>query len=372
LITTLQRKDKVKAREEQKMNPTARTTSNSIDAATNQTLTDRRTMKTPMKAIVRDQYGSAKSLKLRELEVPQINDDQVLVEVRAAGLDRGAWHLMTGRPYLIRVAGYGFLKPKNPVLGMDLAGVVQAVGKNVTGLRAGDRVFGIGNGAFAQYASARADKLALMPTNASFEQAAVIPVSALTALQALRDQGHVQAGQRVLIVGASGGVGSFAVQIAKAFGATVTGVCSTAKQNLVQSLGADEVIDYTRSDFTKSKQRYDLIIDIGGNRPLSQLRRVLTETGTLVIVGAEGGNQFFGAMGRVLQAMMLKSLTRQRLVTFICNENNKDLETLAKMIEQGTVKPVIDRICPLIALPEAMRDLEAGRVRGKVAVAVSA
>jgi NADPH:quinone reductase-like Zn-dependent oxidoreductase len=350
------------------MNPTTQITSNSIDAATNQALTERRTMK----AIVRDQYGSAESLQLRELEIPQINDDQVLVEVRAAGLDRGAWHLMTGRPYLIRVAGYGFLKPKNPVLGMDLAGVVQTVGKNVTGLRAGDRVFGIGNGAFAQYASARADKLALMPANTSFEQASVVPVSALTALQALRDQGHVQAGQRVLIVGASGGVGSFAVQIAKAFDATVTGVCSTAKLNLVQSLGADEVIDYTRSDFTKSKQHYDLIIDIGGNRPLSQLRRVLTETGTLVIVGAEGGNQFFGAMGRVLQAMMLKSFTRQRLVTFICNENNKDLETLAKMIQQGTVTPVIDRICPLTALPDAMRDLEAGRVRGKVAVAVSA
>jgi NADPH:quinone reductase-like Zn-dependent oxidoreductase len=350
------------------MNPTTQITSNSIDAATNQALTERRTMK----AIVRDQYGSAENLHLKELEIPQINDDQVLVEVRAAGLDRGAWHLMTGRPYLIRVAGYGFLKPKNPVLGMDLAGVVQTVGKNVTGLRAGDQVFGIGNGAFAQYASARADKLALMPANTSFEQASVVPVSALTALQALRDQGHVQAGQRVLIVGASGGVGSFAVQIAKAFGATVTGVCSTAKLNLVQSLGADEVIDYTRSDFTKSKQHYDLIIDIGGNRPLSQLRRVLTETGTLVIVGAEGGNQFFGAMGRVLQAMMLKSFTRQRLVTFICNENNKDLETLAKMIQQGTVTPVIDRICPLTALPDAMRDLEAGRVRGKVAVAVSA
>ncbi len=350
------------------MNPTTQITTNSLDAATNQALTDRRTMQ----AVVRNQYGSAENLQITNLEIPQINDDQVLVQVHAAGLDRGAWHLMTGRPYLIRIAGYGFLKPKNPVLGMDLAGVVQTVGKNVTGLRAGDRVFGIGNGAYAEYSSARADKLALMPANASFEQAAVVPVSALTALQALRDQGRVQAGQRVLIVGASGGVGTFAVQIAKALGATVTGVCSTSKLNLVKSLGADEVIDYTRSDFTKSKQRYDLIIDIGGNRPLSQLRQVLTENGTLVIVGAEGGNQFFGAMGRVLQAMLLAPFTRQRLITFICNENNKDLETLAKMIEQGALKPVIDRICPLTALPDAMRDLEAGRVRGKVAVAVSA
>jgi NADPH:quinone reductase-like Zn-dependent oxidoreductase len=345
---------------------TTQITTNSIDAATNQGLTATR----PMKAVVRDRYGSAENLEIRNLEIPQINDDQVLVQVHAAGLDRGTWHLMTGRPHLIRVAGYGFFKPKNPVLGMDLAGVVQAVGKNVTELQPGDRVFGIGSGTYAHYSSARADKLALMPANTSFEQAAVVPVSALTALQALRDQGRVQAGQRVLIVGASGGVGTFAVQIAKAFGATVTGVCSTAKLKLVQSLGADEVIDYTRSDFTKSKQRYDLIIDIGGNRPLSQLRRVLTDTGTLVIVGAEGGNQFFGVMGRVLQAMMLKSLTRQQLVTFICKENNKDLETLAKMIERGTVTPVIDRICPLTALPDAMRDLEAGRVRGKVAVAV--
>jgi NADPH:quinone reductase-like Zn-dependent oxidoreductase len=345
------------------MIPTAQITTNSIDAATNQELTDRRSMK----AVVRNQYGSAENLQITNLEIPQISDDQVLVQVRAAGLDRGAWHLMTGRPYLIRVAGYGFSKPKNPVLGMDLAGVVQAVGKNVTTLRAGDRVFGIGNGAYAKFS-----KLALMPANASFEQAAVVPVSALTALQALRDQGRVQAGQRVLIVGASGGVGTFAVQIAKAFGAIVTGVCSTAKLDLVKSLGADQLIDYTRSDFTKSQDRYDLIIDIGGNRPLSQLRRVLTSNGTLVIVGAEGGNQFVGAMGRVLQAMLLAPFTSQRLVTFICNENNKDLETLAKMIEQGALTPVIDRICPLTALPEAMRDLEAGRVRGKVAVAVSA
>ncbi len=348
------------------MNPTAQSTPNSIDAATNQELTDRRTMK----AVVRDRYGSAENLQIRNLEVPQINDDQVLVQVRAAGLDRGAWHLMTGRPYLLRIAGYGFLKPKNPVLGMDLAGLVQAVGKNVRTLRPGDRVFGIGNGSYAEYTSARADKLALMPANTSFEQAAVVPVSALTALQALRDHGRVQSGERVLIVGASGGVGSFAVQIAKALGATVTGVCSTAKLNLVQSLGADEVIDYTLSDLGKFQARYDLIIDTGGNRPLSQLRRLLTDTGRLVIVGAEGGNQFFGAMGRVLQAMLLAPFVRQRLVTFICNENNQDLETLAKMIEQGALTPAIDRICPLSALPDAMRDLEAGRVRGKVAVAV--
>lgn len=330
-------------------------------------LTDQRTMK----AITREHYGSAENLQLKDLEIPEINDDQVLVRVHAAGLDRGAWHLMTGKPYLIRMVGYGLQKPKNITLGLDLAGVVQAVGKNVSQFKPGDRVFGLGNGSFAEYASARADKLAIMPAKTSFEQAAAVPVSAMTALQAVRDHGRVQAGQRVLISGASGGVGAFAVQIAKAFGAHVTGVCSTAKMDLVRSIGADEVIDYTRTDFTGGLERYDVVLDIGGGQPLAKLRRLLTETGTLALIGAEGGNAWTGTMNRVLQAMLLTPFSRQRLVSVMNNENARDLEVLAKMIEQGAIKPVIDRTCSLANLPDAMRDLEAGRVRGKVVVAIS-
>jgi NADPH:quinone reductase-like Zn-dependent oxidoreductase len=324
-----------------------------------------------MQAIVRDHYGSADTLQLRTIPLPEISDDQVLVHVHAAGLDRGAWHLMTGTPYLIRMVGHGLQKPKNITLGLDLAGVVQTVGKNISRFKPGDRVFGLGNGAFAEYASARADKLAHMPTNTSFEQAAAVPISAMTALQAVRDHGRVQSGQRVLILGASGGVGTFAVQIAKAFGAHVTGVCSTAKMDLVRSIGADEVIDYTCNDFTDSLERYDVVLDIGGGQPLAKLRRLLTETGTLALIGAEGGNQWTGVMDRILQAMLLSPFSRQRLVPVMNNENAKDLKILAKMIEQGAIKAVIDRTCSLADLPNAMRDLEAGRVRGKVVVAVS-
>ena len=328
-----------------------------------------------MKAIVRDQYGSAEVLQLREIAIPQISDDQVLIRVRAAGLDRGAWHIMAGRPYLMRLAGFGFRKPKNTTFGSEVAGVVEAVGKGVTGFKAGDKVFGMclgtNHGSFAEYAVARANKLALIPTNTTFEQAAAGPVSALTALQALRDHGKVQAGQRVLIIGASGGVGSFAVQIAKALGATVTGVCSTAKLDLVRSLGADEVIDYTTTDLTASGQHYDLVLDIGGNRPVSQLRRLLTDTGTLVFVGGEGGDSFTGGMGRQMGAMLTSRFSRQRLASFITNENSQDLQTIAGLLEAGKITPAIDRVTPLAALPEAMRDLEAGRVRGKVVVAVA-
>ena len=349
---------------------TAPSAQTSIDAPIVDALTDRRTMK----AITRDQYGSADVLHLRNLEIPTINDQEVLIRVHAAGLDRGAWHIMMGRPYLMRLAGFGLRKPNNVTLGSEVAGVVEAAGKQVTGLRPGDGVFGMclgtNHGSFAEYAVARANKLALMPTNATFEQAAAATVSALTALQALRDHGRVKASQRVLIVGASGGVGTFAVQIAKAFGAIVTGVCSTAKVNLVRSLGADEVIDYTKTDITDTKARYDVVLDIGGNRPVSQLRRLLTDDGTLVFVGGEGGDQWTGGMGRQLGAMLASRFTRQRLVSFICNENSSDLETIGNMIEAGKLVPVIDRICALTDVPNAMRDLEAGRVRGKVVVAV--
>src|SRR3954471_7946036 len=242
-----------------------------------------------MKAIVRDRYGSADALRLSDVEMPDVGDEQVLVRVRAAGLDRGAWHIMAGLPYLLRAAGFGLRRPKVAGLGSELAGVVEAVGAKVTGLEPGDAVFGTCSASFAEYASTEPDKLARTPANLTFEQAAAVPVSAVTALQALRDHGRVKAGQHVLVIGASGGVGTFAVQIAKAFGANVTGVSNTNKLDLVRSLGADHVIDYTQTDVTEAGTRYDVVLDIGGNRPLSRLRRILTSDGTLVIVGGEGG-----------------------------------------------------------------------------------
>jgi NADPH:quinone reductase-like Zn-dependent oxidoreductase len=324
-----------------------------------------------MRAIVRDRYGSADVLELRDVQVPEVADDEVLVRVRAAGLDRGAWHIMAGLPYLIRSAGYGLRAPKTAGLGSELAGVVAAVGANVTALRPGEAVFGTCNAAFAEYASARADRLARMPANLTFDQAAAVPVSAVTALQALRDRGRVQAGQRVLIIGASGGVGTFAVQIAKALEAHVTGVASTQKIDLVRSLGVDHVIDYTQADITDDGQRYDLVLDIGGNRPLSQLRRVLTPKGTLVIVGGEGGGRLTGGIDRQLRAMVLSPFVRQRLGTFIAKENTADLDALRALIETGAVTPVIDRVVALHEVPDAIRDLAGGRVRGKVVVATA-
>jgi NADPH:quinone reductase-like Zn-dependent oxidoreductase len=321
-----------------------------------------------MKAIVRERYGSAEVLDLRDVEVPQVGDEEVLVRVRAAGLDRGAWHIMAGMPYLMRIVGYGLRRPKVAGLGSEVAGVVEAVGAKVTGLRPGEAVFGTCSASFAEYASARPDRLARMPANLTFEQAAAVPVSALTALQALRDRGRVQAGQRVLVIGASGGVGTFAVQLAKAFGATVTGVCSTPKVGLVRSIGADHVIDYTQADITDDDQRYDLVLDIGGNRPLSQLRRALARDGTLVLVGGEGGGRWTGGMDRTLRAMALSPFVRQRLGTFIANENSADLDALRALIETGAVTPVIDRVVALHEVPDAIRDLAGGRVGGKIVI----
>ncbi|WP_349261074.1 NAD(P)-dependent alcohol dehydrogenase [Baekduia sp.] len=322
-----------------------------------------------MKAVVRDRYGSAEVLDLRDVERPQVGDDDVLLRVRAAGLDRGAWHIMAGRPYLMRIAGYGLRRPKAAGLGSEVAGVVEAVGAAVTGFRAGESVFGTCRASFAEYALARPDRLARMPENLTLEQAAAVPVSAVTALQALRDRGRVEAGQRVLVIGASGGVGTFAVQIAKAFGAQVTGVCSTPKVDLVRSIGADHVIDYSHADITDDDQRYDVVLDIGGNRPLSQLRRVLTRHGTLVIVGGEGGGRWTGGIDRQLRAMALSPFVRQRLGTFIANESSADLDVLRALIETGAVTPVIDRVVALQQVPDAIRDLAAGRVRGKIVVA---
>jgi NADPH:quinone reductase-like Zn-dependent oxidoreductase len=323
-----------------------------------------------MRAIVRDRYGPADILQLRDdVQLPEITDDEVLVRVHAAGLDRGAWHIMTGLPYLIRIAGFGVRAPKTAGLGSELAGVVEAVGAKVTDFKRGDAVYGVSNAAFAEYAPAHPGKLAPMPANVSFEQAAAVPVSAVTALNALRDRGRLKAGQHVLVIGASGGVGTYAVQIAKTLGATVTGVCSTAKRDLVRSLGADHVIDYTHADITDDGRRYDLVLDIGGNRPLSQLRRVLTPSGTLVIVGGEGGGRWTGGIHRQLGAMVLSVFVRQRLGTFVAKPNRADLDTLRAQIETGAVMPAIDRVIALDAVPDAIRDLDAGHVRGKIVVA---
>ena len=291
------------------------------------------------------------------------------MRVHAAGLDRGTWHLMTGKPYLQRPVT-GFRRPKNPVSGRDVAGIVIAVGSAVTKFNAGDEVFGVAPGSFAEYAVAREDKLARKPGNATFEQAAVVPVSALTALHAVCDVGRVKAGQRVLIIGASGGVGTYAVQLAKAFGAEVTGVASTAKLDLVRSLGADHVIDYTVEDFADGDNRFDLIIDIAGNPTLSRLRRALTPTGTVVLVGGEEGGNFSGGMDRSLRALALSLFVRHRLTMVISTERGSDLERLADLIEAGQVTPSLDRTYPLDQAPEAMRRLEAGDVRGKIAITI--
>jgi NADPH:quinone reductase-like Zn-dependent oxidoreductase len=322
-----------------------------------------------MTAIVQDAYGSADVLQLREIDQPEVGDDEVLVRVHAAGVDRGTWHFMTGQPYLMRMVGFGLRAPKHPVRGREVAGRVEAVGKDVTRFRPGDEVFGICDGSFAEYACAREDKLAPKPANLSFEQAAAVPISASTALQGLRNQGRLQPGQKVLVVGASGGVGTFAVQLAKAFGTEVTGVCSTAKVDLVRSIGADHVIDYTREDVADAGDRYDLVLDVGGNRSLSQLRRALTPRGTLVIVGGEDGGRWTG-MDRQVRALAISPFVRQRLRMFANRENREDLQTLTELIEAGKLTPVVDRTYPLADAPEAIRYLEAGRARGKVVITV--
>ena len=300
-----------------------------------------------MKAIVQDSYGSADVLEPRDIGKPEIAGDEVLVRVHAAGVDRGVWHLMTGLPYPIRLAGYGLRAPKTPVPGMDVAGVVTAIGHDVTRFQPGDEVFGTGKGTFAEYTRASQSQLAPKPANLTFEQAAVVAVSGQTALQALRDHGRVQPGQKVLITGASGGVGTFAVQLAKAFGAQVTGVCSTTKADLVRSIGADHVIDYTREDFADGKQRYDVILDTGGNPSLSRLRRALAPAGTVVIIGGESGGRWLAGNDRQLRALLLSRFVDQKLTTFISTSNHEDLIVLTELIEAGKITPVIDRTYPL-------------------------
>jgi NADPH:quinone reductase-like Zn-dependent oxidoreductase len=320
-----------------------------------------------MKAIVRDAYGSADLLQVRDVARPVAAASEVLVRVQAAGLDRGAWHIMTGRPYLMRLAGFGVRRPKDPGLGAELAGVVEAVGSDVSGLSVGDAVYGAGQNTFAQYASARPGRLARTPANLSAEQAAAVPVSGVTALQAVRKHGRLEPGQSVLVIGASGGVGSFAVQIAKALGGRVTGVASTAKLDFVRSLGVDDVIDYTAGDLADGGRRYDLVLDIGGRRSLSTLRRLLAPKGTLVFVGGEGGGRVTGGLGRQFRALLLSPFVGPRLGSFwVAITNTADLDTLRTMIEDGAVTPALDRVCALSDLPAAIGDLEAGTVRGKV------
>jgi len=323
-----------------------------------------------MKAIVQEKYGSADVLELREIIKPQIADDEVLLRVHAAGVDRGVWHLMTGLPYLVRIAGFGLTRPKTPTPGLDLSGVVEAVGKNVTRFKPGDEVFGIGKGAYAEYAVAKETKLAPKPANLSFEQAAVVAISGLTALQGLRDVAKVQPGQKVLILGASGGVGTYAVQVAKTLGAVVTGVAGPDKQELVREIGADHVIDYTKEEITDSGEKYDVIFDIGGNRKLRTLRRALAPKGTLVIVGGENGGRWFGGVDRQLRAMLLSMFVGQTLTSFISSENHEDMLKLKQMIEADSIRPVVNAVYDLEQTSDAIRDLEAGRVRGKAVISV--
>src|ERR687893_1769224 len=325
-----------------------------------------------MKAIVQDRYGSADVLELRDVEKPQPGDDELLIRVHAAGVDPGVWHLMTGLPYLVRIMGFGLRKPKIRIRGTDVAGTVEVAGRNVTQFKEGDQVYGTCDGSFAEYACAKAERVAPKPANLSFEQAATVPVSGVTALNGMRDAGKIQPGQKVLIIGAAGGVGSYAVQLAKAFGAVVTGVCSTSKADLVRDIGAEEVIDYTREDFTDGMRQFDLILDTAGRRPLSQLRRALAPRGTLVIVGGEGGDRWLGGFQRQIFAPLRALLGKQKLIGLVAKERQEDLLTLKEFIEAGKLTPVLDRTYPLSEAPDAIRYLEQGHARGKVVLTISA
>lgn len=323
-----------------------------------------------MKAIVQDEYGDAQEvLAFEETDRPELGADEVLVRVHAAGVDRGTWHLVAGLPHLIRFMGYGIRNPKTRVAGRALAGTVEAVGAKVTGFAVGDDVFGTANGSFAEYASAPAKTLALKPANLSFEQSAAVPISAHTALQAVR-RATVGAGDKVLIIGASGGVGTFAVQIAKAFGADVTGVCSTAKVEIVRALGADHVIDYQRENFADRENVYDVILDIGGSSRLARLRRPLKRDGRLVIVGGETDGKWLGGFDRSLRAPLVSLFVGQKLTMLASTESSEDLTVLRELIESGTVTPEIDRTFPLSDAAAAVQYLHEGRARGKVVITV--
>jgi NADPH:quinone reductase-like Zn-dependent oxidoreductase len=323
-----------------------------------------------MRAIVRDTYGAPDVLELRDIEKPVASDDQVLVRVRAASLNAFDWHMMRGLPFIARMSE-GLRKPKRIATGVDVAGHVEAVGKNVTQLRPGDEVFGQRGGAFAEYVCAREINFAPKPANLTFEQAASVPMAGFTALQALRDKGQLRPGQRVLINGAAGGVGTFAVQIAKALGADVTGVCSTKNVDMVRSIGADRVIDYTKEDFTRSGQRYDLILDVAANRSLSDCRRVLASAGILVLVGAPpDGRRTAPIVARLLAAVVMSRFASQKMLPFLAKHSKEDLIVLKELIEAGKIRPVIDRTYPLSETAAAMRYLEEGHAKGKVVITV--
>jgi NADPH:quinone reductase-like Zn-dependent oxidoreductase len=316
-----------------------------------------------MKAIVHDEYGPVEVLSLREIAVPTAGPEEVLIRVHAAGVNPADWHLMTGLPYLARLA-FGLRRPKNPVRGVDVAGVVESIGSAVTAFRVGDRVFGVAKGSFAQFAVADHGTLAHLPDSLSFVQGAAIPLAGSTALHAVRDAGLVSAGQRVLVIGAGGGIGTFAVQLAVALGATVTGVCSTSKVELVTSLGAELVIDYTVDDIS-GHPPFDVIIDTAGNRPLSVLRAVLAPQGRIVIVGAEGGGRLAGYTGRQLRAA-LAPRARQRAIGLLSTERAADLEALLEFVAAETVRPVIDREFPLAEAAAAITRMTDGQALGKI------
>jgi NADPH:quinone reductase-like Zn-dependent oxidoreductase len=326
-----------------------------------------------MKAIVYEGFGSADVLELREVRKPDVGRNEVLVRVRAASPNPWDWHFMRGLPYIARLAGAGLRKPKNTVLGGDMAGTVEAVGNEVTRFRPGDEVFGfVRAGGFAEYVCAPEELLALKPANLSFQQAATVPLAAMTALQGLRDVGEIRPGQKVLIVGASGGVGTFAVQIAKWFGADVTGVCSTRNLEMVRSIGADSVVDYTREDFTRSGQKYDLIFQLAGTASPSACRRALTPTGTLVLSSGDSPGRFIGPVDRIIKAILLSLFIGQTMRPLDAKPSTKDLQFLTELIDGGSVTPVVDRTYPLGEAANAIRYLETGRARGKVVISVSA
>ncbi len=326
-----------------------------------------------MKAIVQDKYGTPEVLHLQDVATPEVGDQQVLIRVMAAGVNPGDWAIMTGVPYIARPFPlYGMRRPKIGVRGTDVAGTVAAIGTGVTRFQPGDAVFGWCTGAFADFAVASEDSLALKPANLSFDQAAAVPMSGSVALQALRDHGNVQPRQKVLVNGASGGIGTFAVQIAKSLGAEVTGVCRTENIDLVRSIGADHVIDYTREDFTASGERYDFILDNATNHSISDLRHMLTATGMLVPNGGGFGNRWFASAGRLMKATISFRFGGKRLGRFLVSPNHEDLVVLKDMIEAGTVTPVLDRIYPLSGTAEAIGQVGAGHARGKVVISVCA
>ena len=321
-----------------------------------------------MKAVVQDRFGTPEVLELREIDQPEAGDDEVLVRVRAASVNPADWYAMTGSPYVARPQ-MGLRTPKTR-LGIDFAGVVEAVGGKVTRLRPGDEAFGAGTGSLAEYVAVPEDALVLKPANVSFEQAASVGVAGLTALQGLRDKGRIQPGQQVLINGASGGVGTFAVQLAKAFGAEVTGVCSTRNVDMAHSLGADQVVDYTREDFTRTDRRYDLLLDVAGSRSWSACRRILTPQGTLVLVGAPKGNRLLGPLGHILQVRLASLRASQKMTFFVSKASTQDLMALRELLEAGTVTPVVERTYALTEAADAFRYLGEGHAQGKLVVTI--